>query len=324
MASVQLTGSGPTGAFDWAVSPVPSDLAYVSELASALSETPSGGNSKPDVSFQADFQSLKPIDITFTLGTVPDGNGGQKVSGDAVFYLDPTIVNDTGHVWTGFSIQLVAVDPGQFWEFTDVHPITSISTIMTTLAPDFVDPQVGSLSIDGSEVYGYYSGVDPNTGEVLDSINEDSKAILSSTSLSNEIDNGDTEHWQDFGVHAPAADAPAAAGGQFTLELTPITDSSVFAAGNETLLNTATTGDQLPADYTSPASPSQLAALSDGEAVAVWDDGSSGEVEARIVSASGPVGQEITVGVGQRRNSRGAWRTAISSSPGGTRPRTMA
>ena len=264
MASVQLTGSGPTGAFDWAVSPVPSDLAYVSELASALSETPSGGNSKPDVSFQADFQSLKPIDITFTLGTVPDGNGGQKVSGDAVFYLDPTIVNDTGHVWTGFSIQLVAVDPGQFWEFTDVHP-DYVHFHDATLAPDFVDPQVGSLSIQGSEVYGYYSGVDPNTGEVLDFINEDSKAILSSTSVSDEIDNGDTERWHYFGVHAPAADAPAAAGGEFTLELTPITDSSVFAAGNETLLNTATTGDQVPADYASPASPSQLAALSNGQ-----------------------------------------------------------
>ena len=172
MASVQLTGSGPTGAFDWAVSPVPSDLAYVSELASALSETPSGGNSKPDVSFQADFQSLKPIDITFTLGTVPDGNGGQKVSGDAVFYLDPTIVNDTGHVWTGFSIQLVAVDPGQFWEFAGYHPDyvhfhdTNLDPTLTT--HDFVDPQVGSLSVGGSEVYGYYSGVDPNTGEVLE------------------------------------------------------------------------------------------------------------------------------------------------------------
>ena len=111
---------------------------------------------------------------------------------------------------------------------------------------------------------------------------------------------------------------------QFTLELTPITDSSVFAAGNETLLNTATTGDQVPAAYASPASPSQLAALSDGTAVSVWDDKNSGEVEARIVSASGPVGQEITVGVGRRRNSRGAGERRFHRRLVGSRPRTMA
>ena len=69
-------------------------------------------------------------------------------------------------------IQLVAVDPGQFWEFADVHP-DYVHFHDATSRLIFVDPQVGSLSIDGSEVWGYYSGVDPQTGEALNSINEE-------------------------------------------------------------------------------------------------------------------------------------------------------
>ena len=116
--------------------------------------------------------------------------------------------------------------------------------------------------------------------------------LLSALTLENEIYNGETETWQYFGVHAPVGD------GTFTLQLTPIIDTVGFAAGNETLLNTSIAGDQVPADYAGGASPSQLAALSNGEAVAVWDDENSGQVEARIVTAAGPVGQEITVGSG--------------------------
>ena len=87
-------------------------------------------------------------------------------------------------------------------------------------------------------------------------------------------------------MHAPAADAPAAAGGQFTFGAYPDRELvCVCGKGNETLLNTSVAGDQLPAGATSGASPFAACRTLNGQAVAVWDDGNSGEVKARIVSA---------------------------------------
>jgi hypothetical protein len=276
MASVEFNAIGdfsPTTPFDFTVG---TNSPEVTSLTTAAGNLPTG-TTKPSIAITADFQNLNPIDITFT----PAAG-----SPDATFYIDPTITNDTGHIWSGFSLQIVEVDPGHFEEFSGDTEHPDYPHFHDATSGIFVDPQIGSLSIEGSEVYGY-------VGENLDGIDEESKATLSSNSLNNEIYNGDTETWQDFGVHDPVAD------GTFTLQLTPIIDATGFAAGNETLLNTSVAGNQVPADHDgSGASPSQLAALSNGEAIAVWDNENSGQVEARIVSAAGPVGQQITVGSG--------------------------
>jgi hypothetical protein len=147
---------------------------------------------------------LSPIDITFTPGDV----SGQSTP-DATFYLDPTIVNDTGLVWSGFSLQLLGSNPGHFEEFPGDTEHPAYTHFHDATSGMFASPQIGSLSIDGSNDFGYI----PN---ISGGIDRESKATLSSNSVSNEIYNGDTEFWQYFGVHAVAGD------GDFTLELTPI------------------------------------------------------------------------------------------------------
>ena len=270
--SVDFAETGDFGPFNWMAA---TDSPYV-VLTTTAGDIPVGTLTKPRLGVTADFQDLNPIDITLT----PEFLSSGPITNDATFYIDPTIVNGTGHVWSGFSLQLVAVDPGQFLEFPG-HP--DYPHFHDSTAGIFGNPQIGSFSLEGSEVYGY-------VGDISGGINEEGKATLTSDAQ-NEIYR-EAETWQYFGVHAPLGD------GTFTLQLTPIVDTVGFAAGDETLLNTSIAGDQVPADYAGGASPSQLAALPNGKAVAVWDNNNSGQVEARIVTAAGPVGQEITVGSG--------------------------
>src|ERR1700730_15109883 len=98
-------------------SPTPFDFTVATKSPEVTSLTPALGNlpngtTKPSIGITADFKNLNPIDITFT--PAPG-------SPDATFYIDPKVTNDTGHIWSGFSLQLVAVDPAKFLELPG-HP----------------------------------------------------------------------------------------------------------------------------------------------------------------------------------------------------------
>ena len=204
MTSIDFSEYGDFGTFDWGVATNSPDVA----LTAVAGVIPPGTATKPRLEVTALFQNLNPIDITFTPGDVL----GQPTP-DATFYVDPTIINETGHVWSGFSLQLVANNPGHFEEFPGDTEHPAYPHFHDAASGMFVSPQIGSLSINGSNDFGYI----PN---ISGGIDRESKATLSSNSVFNDIYNGDTESWQDFGVHAVAGD------GAFTLELTPIVQST--------------------------------------------------------------------------------------------------
>ena len=273
------------GPFNWVVATASPDVS----LADSAAETPTGTTlTHPEsLGVTAVFQNLNPIDITFTPGDV----SGQPTP-DATFYLDPTIINETGHVLSGFSLQLVGTNPGHFEEFPNDTEHPDYPHFHDAVSGMFASPQIGSLSIDGSNDYGYI----PN---VSGGIDRESKATLSTNSAFNEIYTGDTCRFrQYFGTHAVAGD------GAFTLELTPIIQSTPLnffngeagilwqntSSGDVQLWNSSGTGGFAAQDL-GVLSGWQIVGTGDfngsGEAGILWQNTSSGDVQLWNSNGSG-------------------------------------
>ena len=73
-----------------------------------------------------------------------------------------------------------------------------------------------------------------------------------------------------------------------------------YNLGPETVLNTVTAGSQEFADYPPSTSPSQLATLTDGFVVSVWDDQNTGLVDFRLLAPDAPAGAETSVATGSQ------------------------